>query len=57
MRQRYGCTERTFPPVSPYQLLESVDTDVVRVHVLNIDVALLEIFFVDLVRVPSSCRG
>ena len=44
---------RTFPPVSPYQLLERVDTDVVGVHALDLDTALLQVLFVNLVRVPS----
>lgn len=44
---------RTFPPVSPYQLLERVDADVIWVHVLYLYAALLEVLFVNLVRVPS----
>ena len=43
-----------FPPVSPYQLLERVDADVVGVHVLHGDIALLEISLVNLVRVPRA---
>lgn len=40
---------RTFSPVPPYQLLERVYTDVVGVHVLNVDVALLQVLLLDLV--------
>lgn len=45
---------RTFSPVPPYQLLERVDTDVVGVHVLDADVALLEVLFLNLVRVSRT---
>lgn len=46
--------ERTFPPISPYQLFEGVYADIVGVHILNDDVALLEVFLVDLVGVPRT---
>jgi hypothetical protein len=49
-----ACAERTFSPVPPYQLLEGVDADIVRVHVLDRDIALLEISLIDLVRMPGS---
>jgi len=45
---------RTFSPVPPYQFLEGVNTDVVRVHVLDTDVALLEVLFLNLVRVSRT---
>ena len=45
---------RTFPPVSPYQLFEGIDADVVRIHVLHLDTALLQVLFVNLVRMPCT---
>lgn len=45
---------RTFPPVSPYQLLERVDTNIIGVHVLHLDIALLQVLLLDLVRVPRA---
>ena len=47
---------RTFPPVSPYQLLERVHTDVVWVHVVHLDIPLLQVLLVNLVGVPRAAR-
>lgn len=47
---------RTFSPVPPYQLLERVYADVVGVHVLDIDIALLEVFLLNLVGVSRATR-
>lgn len=54
MKLKQACAKRTFSPIPPYQLLEGIDADVVWVHVLDGDIALLEIFLIDLVRMPSS---
>lgn len=51
-----SCAKRTVSPVSPDKLLEGVDSDVVRVHVFGIDLALLEIALVYLVGM-SGARG
>lgn len=45
----------TLSPIAPYQLFERVNAYVVRVHVVDGDIALLEISFVNLVGVP--CTG
>ncbi len=44
----------TFPPVPPYQLLERVHADVVGIHVVNINITLLEIFLLNLIWVPRA---
>jgi hypothetical protein len=46
-----------FSPISPYQLLERVDVDVIGVHVVNRNIALPEISLVYLIGVPSAGRG
>jgi len=46
----------TLSPVPPYQLLERVYTDIVGVHGLDRDIALLQIALVDLVGMPCA-RG
>jgi hypothetical protein len=43
-----------FSPISPYQLLERVDVNVIGVHVVNHDIALPEISLVYLIGVPSA---
>lgn len=47
---------RTFSPISPYQLLHRVDTDIHGIHVLDADVALLQVLLVDFEGVSGSGR-
>lgn len=45
----------TFSPIPPYQLFQSVYAHVDWVIPWNADVPLLEIFLIDLIRVPRAC--
>lgn len=55
-RSERGLEQVTFSPVSPYQLLERVHADVVGVHGLDRDAALLQIAFINLIGMPCARR-
>lgn len=46
----------TVSPIPPYQLLHRVHADVHGIHVIDRHIALLEIFLVELERVPCASR-
>ena len=53
--QKYG-DALTFPPISPNELLQCVYADIVRVHLFNLDIALLQVLPIDLIRMASARR-